>query len=1015
MRLSIYRPVYRLCGAVLAFCLSSAPSAKAEYLAEANNYRASVKVVPRIGAFWSSAYQEAWQSDCLPQTQSTGLIDWLGYQNKLDRHKAPLAYTLPAQNTGLNAAIGIPEWDILTTRRIGTRLDCGYKARRILITIRAERNNVQQKCEFLFPQRVTIRPIPSDETDSCSLYASLESNREVKFDVDITDTHSLSKQRISTVIPEDVLIVSLGDSFASGEGNPDVPAGVIGKALWMDARCHRSAYAGPLRAAVRILNQQQDIHNERYRRSLSAGAMTVVSFACSGALVSQGLNGDYSGVVPHQKALESYPSWTETKQSATAFGSAVPIEPQISQLKSFLRNQNDDAKTSIDLLLLSGGGNDIQFGALVTAMVARNIALEKTQSAINLSLGEHFNFLSSSYGDLGDALAGLNLQYPAMQTLVVKYPDPLYRMPGKNCSGRIEQGTAEPGGWGLLLGPLSALGQLQLTDDEVAYVRQKVIAPLNSVVEAQAQKYGWLSVDAMKTESNDVSEHGWCLTGAANAYDAQGRWFRSIKDSIRFQGNVNGSFHPTFELTDKIQGVLIAQKFKEAVNAEPVWDVLSIQPSKQQGDTLVVPPSPSIRYAPANTLRPLLSSPSLATWQCEPNADGCTGRSPGFALGGHGANITVDAKAYNAEARRGYERKNLLKLRVDALAPAVGCLVGNATVPVPCSTFSWTKDKEIRIVVSDRDSGVQSALLVTRDDANQQVRTPLIRTSDSEMEIPVSFSRDGEYRLAVCAVDAVGNRTGDAASCEAEFTVGVDTTAPAVAAITAHDVDWSEGARARIPTIPVFGETIPAIAVTFNTKVAPVQCQADVSGCPLPSTVAGTLWGRAVNTISFSDKAGNQTIVQYATIRVSDYSTANRPRTAQQWRARPARTALAAALRAALFVVPSLAEFVDAREPQVATALASLMTAEPNPAEQGAAADLVFSRMKQADLVVGWLNLLSGATYMRDRVPNKAALECMPSTGVPQGQLTQLKWLHNRLRCTEIAGAKKDTRVALAR
>ena len=68
----------------------------------------------------------------------------------------------------------------------------------------------------------------------------------------------------------DLLIVGMGDSFASGEGNPDMPAefseaqrhnnlyprrknnDASGSAQWTDELCHRSLYGHQLRAALQI-------------------------------------------------------------------------------------------------------------------------------------------------------------------------------------------------------------------------------------------------------------------------------------------------------------------------------------------------------------------------------------------------------------------------------------------------------------------------------------------------------------------------------------------------------------------------------------------------------------------------------------------------------------------------------------------------------------------------------------------------------------------------------------------
>lgn len=75
-------------------------------------------------------------------------------------------------------------------------------------------------------------------------------------------------QRVSV---SDVLIVSIGDSYASGEGNPDVllgPATPAGE--WQDRRCHRSRLSGPAQAALEL--------ERRDPRS----TVTFLSYACSG-------------------------------------------------------------------------------------------------------------------------------------------------------------------------------------------------------------------------------------------------------------------------------------------------------------------------------------------------------------------------------------------------------------------------------------------------------------------------------------------------------------------------------------------------------------------------------------------------------------------------------------------------------------------------------------------------------------------------------------------------------------
>ncbi len=127
----------------------------------------------------------------------------------------------------------------------------------------------------------------------------------------------------------DVLVVSIGDSFSSGEGNPDVPAkmrwtsstakdpitipdqdefavpgfipmrkrdGDYFAAQWIDRACHRSAYSYPVRSAIQIAL------NDKHR------SVTFLGYACSGAEVNAGLFNPFMGPehVDNKEEMEPY-------------------------------------------------------------------------------------------------------------------------------------------------------------------------------------------------------------------------------------------------------------------------------------------------------------------------------------------------------------------------------------------------------------------------------------------------------------------------------------------------------------------------------------------------------------------------------------------------------------------------------------------------------------------------------------------------------------------------------------
>ncbi len=173
----------------------------------------------------------------------------------------------------------------------------------------------------------------------------------------------------------DLLIVALGDSYASGEGNPDVPetyapvdtAGdlaIISPARWEDTRCHRSAAAAPSQAALALENA--DPHT----------SVTFISFACSGATIN---TDDYDDANP----LDPYAPVPHSTQPAGsgvlgpydgaehADGDyATPLPSQIDQLKTALGMTDGGTQSRpIDALMLSAGGNDIGFGPIASLCV----------------------------------------------------------------------------------------------------------------------------------------------------------------------------------------------------------------------------------------------------------------------------------------------------------------------------------------------------------------------------------------------------------------------------------------------------------------------------------------------------------------------------------------------------------------------------------------------------------------------------------------------------------------------
>jgi hypothetical protein len=231
----------------------------------------------------------------------------------------------------------------------------------------------------------------------------------------VTLTRNGVKASPTTLAVKDFLVVGLGDSFASGEGNPDVPAklawtsdqqldplsspptfdikigapvrkntGEYFAAQWIDRACHRSAYSYQARAAMNLALSDPHI------------AITYLDYACSGAEINEGLFLPWSGPEP-LKVKSEMPPWHRAQiplllhELCRAYDGSGVAEKLSTQEEDELiaKNQyrilpqpgavSDQAykcqasplasgfKRKIDLLYISIGGNDLGFSSWITA------------------------------------------------------------------------------------------------------------------------------------------------------------------------------------------------------------------------------------------------------------------------------------------------------------------------------------------------------------------------------------------------------------------------------------------------------------------------------------------------------------------------------------------------------------------------------------------------------------------------------------------------------------------------
>jgi hypothetical protein len=287
--------------------------------------------------------------------------------------------------------------------------------------------------------------------------------------------------------PGRYLIASLGDSFASGEGNPDTPQQfsptLSAAARWSDEPCHRSPNAAPALVA-------RDVD------ALDAKPVTFLHLACSGASLSDRGSGsatDGGGV------LSPY----------TGVAGDARIPAQIDALDALTDRPKDDGHYKIDALLLSAGGNDIGFGHIIEDCM---IPLDKCQARENARLfgrSGALATLASRFDELGEALDRLNVA--PENVYVTEYPDPM-----PNAAGT----------WSDL--PEFFVG---FSQDEAAWASQTVMPALNTTIRNAAAKWGWTYVGGVASQFRGAGFGHGIAAGPQ-------RWINTFADSAINQGPV---------------------------------------------------------------------------------------------------------------------------------------------------------------------------------------------------------------------------------------------------------------------------------------------------------------------------------------------------------------------------------------------------------------------------------------------------------------------------------------------
>ena len=387
---------------------------------------------------------------------------------------------------------------------------------------------------------------------------------EGAYQVQLTVTSRAGEQvaKSMEVVVQDWLIVSLGDSYASGQGVPDIPiglqpgywvtgvvtgtegcyideAGILpglidppdgtresgaqclapntpGSPLvptWQDASCYRSAHAGPVRAAIQL--EQGDPRT----------SVTLLHLACS--------------------------------------GDRIPDLP--GQIEAANRLIGD---REVDAVVISIGGNDARFSDIIRMCFNQEPCNEENFAAVVDSAGCEFATLLDKFEECVDFISefGGGLDSPSAQRV---FFDAAFNVGcsenGPGCRRLLDLFAAfrdndltKLNGLGIPGSAIQDEGRVYLTeypgvtrdktggfckanalnvlpgwsDAELVWVDTVVGPQLNQIVFQAAQEAGWNLIDGIHDGFNN---HGLC---------AEEHWIVRLQESFMVQGDPSGSIHP---------------------------------------------------------------------------------------------------------------------------------------------------------------------------------------------------------------------------------------------------------------------------------------------------------------------------------------------------------------------------------------------------------------------------------------------------------------------------------------
>ncbi|WP_421577709.1 hypothetical protein [Shinella sp. M31] len=435
--------------------------------------------------------------------------------------------------------------------------------------------------------------------------------------VTVLETGATFQLTGSDTLIRERLIVGLGDSFASGEGNPDIPVklskkmdtnkafpmprrgdGTVGRvaAQWLDRDCHRSLLGAQQRAAIHF--------SARRPREETI----FLGFACSGAEILEGLIGPYAGTGDTSQFSRAGRLngqrwiWDESQinqairalcreEASMTRGLKNAYDRRDWRNGNYTRHLNDQFKSKtldqlvlrcpagfkrpIDAVLLSIGGNDIGFSKIIASVLAspglQTVAFRwADQSRPPAEAGQYIaRELPGKYAELDKILENNLLITDSRRVIIAAYPNPTTDQNGKVCG-------SNKGGLTRGLEAFPSRGTANVSDLESRSIVEYVVDPLNTAVRKAPNRHGrrWTVAEG---HLERIKGHGICAEGTLSkedtlstrkymdgfdAYAPTTRWFRTINDSFMIQNQMQVESEKSTSLLAKLFDPVLSQYLK---------------------------------------------------------------------------------------------------------------------------------------------------------------------------------------------------------------------------------------------------------------------------------------------------------------------------------------------------------------------------------------------------------------------------------------------------------------------